>query len=143
MKIDLEQITKENIALYYDFETADIKEYQSRIYPDKNADAKLWYYIKFNDLYIGSVWLEKSRKDDYAVLGIFIANECYRNKGIGSNVIEIMLGKLQKFSVDRVLLRVREDNKRAIKCYEKVGFIENRRYVKENGIKAIEMIYEL
>ena len=100
------------------------------------------YYIKCDALYIGSVWLEKSQKEDYAVLGIFIANECYRNKGIGSNVIEIMLGKLQMFSVDKVLLRVRESNKRAIKCYEKVGFIENRRYVKENGIKAIEMMYE-
>lgn len=142
MIIDLEQITKENIALYSDFAAADIKEYQSRIYPDKNADAKIWCYINFNGLYIGSVWLEKFVEDDFAVLGIFIADEKYRNKGIGLSAVELMLGRIGELCVDKVLLRVREENKRAIKCYQKAGFVEIRRYEKNNAIKTIEMMYE-
>jgi len=141
MIIDLEQITKENISLYSAFEFGDYKNYQSRIYPDKNADAKIWCYIKFNGLRIGSVWLEKFVEDDFAVLGVFIADKKYRNKGIGLNAVELMLGRIGELCVDKVLLRVREDNKRAIRCYQKAGFIEIRRYVKETGINAIEMIY--
>ena len=39
--IDLEKITKDNISLYSEFETTDVNNYQSRIYPDENADEKL------------------------------------------------------------------------------------------------------
>lgn len=139
--IVLEEITEENISLYSAFEFGDYKKYQSRIYPDEAADEKLWYYIKYDDMYIGTVWLEKFSCNDFAVLGIYIANEDCRNKGIGLTAIEIVLEKMSILAVDKVLLRVREDNKRAIKCYQKAGFIEKRRYVKANGIKAIEMIY--
>ncbi len=139
--IELEQITKENISLYSVFEVTDVSKYQSRIYPDENADKKLWYYIKYNDLYIGSIWLEKFSKNDFAVLGIFIANDNYRNKGIGLSAIERILKDMKMLGVNKVLLKVREDNIRAIKCYQKAGFVENRRYLKDNGINAIEMIY--
>lgn len=141
--IVLEKITKDNIDLYSAFETADVGKYQSRIYPNEKCDKKLWYYIKYDSLYIGSIWLEKFNRDDFAVLGIFIAYSDYRNRGIGSNVIKMMLDKINILGVNKITLRVRENNERAIKCYEKVGFIESKKYIKENGIKAIEMMYEL
>ena len=141
--VDLERITKDNIFLYSSYEKTDVIKYQSRIYPDENADANLWYYIKYDDLYIGSVWLEKSRENDFAVLGIFIADDNYRNKGIGLEAIKMILGLANTLDVKRVLLRVREDNKRALKCYQKAGFIEVDRYVKDNGVRAVEMMYRL
>ncbi len=141
--IALERITKDNISLYSEFEKTDIKKYQSRIYPDENADANLWYYIKYDDLYIGSVWLEKSRENDFAVLGIFIADDNYRNKGIGSEAIEMILKKLSLLGTSKALLRVRESNIRAVKCYQKAGFVEVKRYAKDNGVRAIEMICRL
>ena len=138
--IALEEVTKDNVSIYSNFEESDVKKYQSRIYPDKNADAKLWYYIKYNDLYIGSVWLEKARDNDFAVLGIFIADDNYRNRGVGLEVIKTALENIEALGVEKVLLRVREDNKRAVRCYMKAGFVEVRRYVKDNGIRVIEMI---
>lgn len=69
------------------FET-DLKQYQSRIYPSENAEALRWYHIKADTKYIGAVWLEKNADDNFAVLGIFIADEFYRNKGIGKAAIE-------------------------------------------------------
>ena len=138
--IALEEVTKDNVYIYSNFEESDVKKYQSRIYPDKNADAKLWYYIKYNDLYIGSVWLEKARDNDFAVLGIFIADDNYRNRGVGLEVIKTALENIEVLGVEKVLLRVREDNKRAVRCYMKAGFVEIRRYVKDNGIRVIEMI---
>ncbi|MBQ3497881.1 MAG: GNAT family N-acetyltransferase [Clostridia bacterium] len=141
--IALERITKDNIFLYSSYEKTDVIKYQSRIYPDENADAKLWYYIKYDDLYIGSVWVEKAKENDFAVLGIFIADDSYRNKGIGLEAIKMILGLANTLDVERVLLRVREDNKRALKCYQKAGFIEVDRYVKDNGVRAVEMMYRL
>ena len=102
---------------------------------------KLWYYIKYEGLYIGSVWLEKNNADDFAVLGVFIANENYCGNGIGLIAVQTILKNIKFLGVNKVVLRVREDNKRAIKCYRKAGFVESRQYVKDNGINAVEMIY--
>ena len=41
-----------------------------------------------SEKYIGAIWLEKNDSEDFAVLGIFIANELHRNKGIGKAAIE-------------------------------------------------------
>ena len=49
---------------------------------------------------------------------------------------------MMKMNTNNVLLRVRAENKRAISCYKKVGFIEKTRYVK-NSLDVLEMIYTL
>ncbi len=123
------------------FET-DLKQYQSRIYPSENVDVLRWYHIKTDDRYIGAIWLEKNVNEDFAILGIFIADELYRNKGIGKTAIEqIIKTDLQYTHTNKILLRVREENERAINCYKSVGFKESRRYRKGN-LNVIEMIYE-
>ena len=124
------------------FET-DLKQYQSRIYPSENAEVLRWYHIKTDEKYIGAIWLEKNANDDFAVLGVFIADELYRNTGIGKSAIEqIIKTDLQHMHTNKVLLRVRSENERAIKCYIKAGFLEHQRYVK-NGLNVLEMIYEV
>lgn len=143
---ELEQVCSENMSCYseYDkvFET-DLKQYQSRIYPTESAEVLRWYHIKTGGKYIGAVWLEKNTDEDFAVLGIFVAYELYRNKSIGKAAIErIIKTDLQHLQTNKVLLRVREENERAIKCYIKAGFTESQRYVK-NGLNVIEMIYEV
>ena len=141
----LEQVRNENLLYYSGYEEAfdtDLKQYQSRIYPTKDAQCLRWYHIKTDDKYIGAIWLEKTLTDDFAVLGIFIADKDYRNKGIGARVIEeIIKNDLPHMHTNKILLRVRTENERAIKCYNKVGFIETQRYEKD-GLNVIEMIYE-
>lgn len=142
---ELEQICNENMSHYSEYKKAfetDLKYYQSRIYPSENADILRWYHIKTDEKYIGAIWLEKNVDDNFAVLGVFIADELYRNKGIGKSAIEqIIKTDLQYMHTNKILLRVREENKRAIRCYESVEFKENRRYRKDN-LNVIEMVYE-
>ena len=144
MKSVLEQVCDENLLYYNEYEKVfetDLKQYQSRIHPSENAEVLRWYHIKTDEKYIGAIWLEKNADEDFAVLGIFIADELYRNKGIGKLAIEqIIKTDLQYMNTNKILLRVREENERAIRCYKSVGFKENRRYRKGN-LNAVEMIY--
>ena len=142
---ELEQVCNENLSYYSGYEEAfdtDLKQYQSRIYPTKDAQYLRWYHIKVNNKYIGSIWLEKSSNDEFAVLGVFIADKDFRSKGIGTQAIrKIIKNDLPYMHTNKILLRVRAENERAIKCYNKVGFTENRKYEK-NGFNVVEMIYE-
>lgn len=141
----LEQVCNENLLYYNEYEKVfetDLKQYQSRIHPSENAGILRWYHIKADEKYIGAIWLEKNVDDDFAVLGVFIADKIYRNKGIGKSAIEqIIKNDFQYMNTNKILLRVREENERAIRCYKSVGFKENRRYRKDN-LNVIEMIYE-
>lgn len=142
---ELEPICNENMSHYSKYEKAfetDLKQYQSRIYPSETAEVLRWYHIKADEKYIGAIWLEKNTNEDFAVLGIFIAGELYRNNGIGKAAIEqIIKTDLRYMHINKILLRVREENERAIKCYKSVGFKENKRYPKDS-LNVIEMIYE-
>lgn len=143
---ELEQVCNENLLYYGKYEEAfetDLKQYQSRIYPTKDAQFLRWYHIKVEDKYIGAIFLEKSLIDDFAVLGIFIADKEFRNKGIGTKAIDkIIKSDLPYMHTNKILLRVRAENERAIKCYNKVGFTESRRYEKKR-INVVEMKYEV
>ena len=142
---ELEQVCNKNLSHYSEYEKVfetDLKQYQSRIYPSENTEVLRWHHIKQDDKYIGAVWLEKYADDNFAVLGIFIADEFYRNKGIGKAAIQqIIKNDLQYMYTNNILLRVREENERAIRCYKSVGFKENRRF-RKNDLNVIEMIYE-
>ena len=142
---ELEQVCNENLSYYSRYEEifeSDLKQYQTRIYPIKDAQYLRWYHIKADDKCIGAIWLEKSSTDDFAVLGVFIADNDFRNKGIGTQAIrKIIKNDLQYMHTNKILLRVRTENERAIKCYNKVGFIETKRYEKD-GLNVIEMTYE-
>ena len=111
---ELEKVCNENLIYYNEYEKSfetDLKQYQSRIYPSENAEILRWYHIKANEKYIGAIWLEKNADEDFAVLGIFITDELYRNKGIGKSAIEqIIKTDLQYMNTNKILLRVREEN---------------------------------
>lgn len=143
---ELEQVCNENLSYYSRYKEifeSDLKQYQSRIYPIKDAQYLRWYHIKVENKYIGAIWLEKTSTTDFAVLGIFIADKDFRSKGIGTKAIDkIIKTDLQYMHTNKILLRVRTENERAIKCYNKVGFIEIQRYEKD-GLNVIEMMYEV
>ncbi len=55
---------------------------------------------------------------------ILIGNETYRGKGLGKQVVALMIDEIQKIkSTEKVELRVFEWNKNAVKLYKKTGFI--------------------
>lgn len=142
----LESVCQENLFNYSEYKELfenDFKKYQSRIYPSKNSHYLRWYHIKSDNRYIGAIWLERNANEEFAVLGIFIAYSDFRNKGIGKSAIkQIIENDLKFMDTQRILLHVREENKRAISCYKKIGFTETRRYLK-NKFNVIEMAYEV
>jgi RimJ/RimL family protein N-acetyltransferase len=78
---------------------------------------------------IGNIGLENINwRDNKAELGIVIGEKEYWNNGYGSEAIIILLDFVfRQMNLRRVFLRVFEDNKRAMRCYEKCGFkVEGR-----------------
>ncbi len=60
-----------------------------------------------------------------ATLGIFIGEKEYWNRGLGSEALRRVLGyAFGELDLRRVQLLVDEDNGRAIRCYEKCGFVQ-------------------
>lgn len=119
----LEQVSNENLSYYSGYEEdfdSDLKQYQSRIHPTNDAQILRWYHIKTDDKYIGAIWLEKVLTDDFAVLGIFIVDKDFRNKGIGTKAIDKVIKKdLPYMHTNKILLRVGEENERAINVIAK------------------------
>ena len=137
-------ITEENISFYKQFENyynENLSIYLSRIYPDSNSVIK-WGYINENTINIGSIRLEKV-DENILKLGIFIAEEKYRNKGFGTLAIKEMLDIAKLNNYKTVTLNVRITNHRAIKVYQNIGFKKTNQYVKNNGVEVISMTYEL
>lgn len=64
-------------------------------------------------------------KDRTATLGIFIGEESNRSKGIGSEVLTLLLDYgFNMLNLHNIKLDVFSFNERAIACYKKVGFKE-------------------
>jgi RimJ/RimL family protein N-acetyltransferase len=78
---------------------------------------------------IGNIGLfEFNNRVRSAELGIVIGNKSYWNKGYGTKAIQLMLKHcFETLNLNRVSLRVYENNPRAVRCYEKAGFVHEGR----------------
>lgn len=74
------------------------------------------------------------------VLGIGII-EGYRDRGLGRALIETALASARKIGLARVELTVREDNRRGIRLYRKVGFVKEG--VKRDAFRVDGKYYDL
>jgi len=72
---------------------------------------------------IGHVFLSKNKKDSYSIQ-IVIGEKEYWNKGVGTKAIKIAIQKSKKKGVKKIALEVRPNNFRAIRAYEKCGFVK-------------------
>ena len=127
--IKLRDITKSDEIIYKAWQNdSELSVYLSRLYPHKsyvgdyNKKMICWFIIKYDAYDIGSVWLEKDlSEEDTMVLGIFIAEEEFRGKGIGSKAVEkaIQISK-NRIPFRKIKLNVQKNNLRAIQCYKKI-----------------------
>lgn len=73
----------------------------------------------------------------------FIGEEDYLNRGVGERTIKLFLDLIKRrHDPKSVILDPMPDNKRAIRCYEKVGFKYYETKPVENGKSAYMMRYE-
>ena len=96
------------------------KKQELLIIQDDNKDIGLVQLYKYdNDL---NTNLLSNYKNIYEY-DIFIGDESYLSKGIGSKVIELVNYKIyNEYLGDAIILRPFKRNTRAIKCYQKCGF---------------------
>jgi RimJ/RimL family protein N-acetyltransferase len=93
-----------------------------------------------DNIVIGHIVLEiKNRSAEYHVV---IGNKKFIGRGYGTlmNLKAVDLA-FKKYKLDRIFLKVRPENLRAIKSYEKVGFkrIGKRKYKNSNMSELIIM----
>jgi len=63
-----------------------------------------------------------------AELGIFIGEKSYWNQGYGTEAVQLLTRHgFETLNLNRIYLRVFENNRRAIRSYEKAGFIDEGR----------------
>ena len=63
-----------------------------------------------------------------AEIGIFIGDRAYWDKGYGTEVVKLLLQHgFTTLNLHRIFLRVFSDNQRAIRVYEKIGFVHEGR----------------
>ncbi len=79
-----------------------------------------------NDELIGNCgFVEINYRDRLGTVGIFLGEENNRNKGIGTEVLRLLLDYgFNYLNLNNIMLNVRAFNERAINCYKKVGFKE-------------------
>lgn len=98
--------------------------YAERLYKD-DRKIHLGIVLKESDQLIGHTGLyDISISNRHAELGILIGDRDCWSKGCGTEVLNLILGYgFHEFNLHRIYLFVLAFNPRAIRAYEKVGFI--------------------
>tara|TARA_Y100000310_G_C20412367_1_gene682645 strand:+ start:342 stop:770 length:429 start_codon:yes stop_codon:yes gene_type:complete len=68
-----------------------------------------------------------------------VINQKFRNKGIGTGLVKIILNFLKRKNISKIYLHAQY---RAKNFYEKIGFKAKGKPFNEDGIKHIKMIYK-
>ena len=99
----------------------EITKYFFAILQNKND---YHFLIRADKKVIGHVSLVKRNGNRYETQ-IIIGEKKYWNKGYGAKAIKILMNKAKRLGIPKIFLEVRPTNLRAIKAYEKCGFIKS------------------
>ncbi|WP_439876380.1 GNAT family N-acetyltransferase [Bacillus mycoides] len=130
-----------NIADVRPFKRYTIEELRKYWTEKLSRSYASYHVIVVEDEVIGRVGLKKKRNDDIYVMeySILIGVSNLYSKGLGTEITNYFINKsFLDPDIKAVVLQVREDNKRAMRCYEKAGFKKTESYV-ENQLKMYEM----
>jgi RimJ/RimL family protein N-acetyltransferase len=81
------------------------------------------FMIILNKKPIGHIFLAKRGKRWHET-HIVIGEKKYWNKGYGAEAIKLLIDKAKKMRISKIYLEVRPNNLRAVRVYEKCGFIK-------------------
>lgn len=90
-----------------------------------NDSTKKVFAIEYHGKHVGNVALFAiDRHHRRAMLNIFIGDDFMRGRDIGTKAVRAVLKlAFEKLGLDRISLEVLADNNRAVRCYEKSGFV--------------------
>ena len=126
-------VSRFNLGLDYECEKMCGREVNLK-YEYIITNAQAWYdkiinhsckwIIEYNKEMVGIVGLTPYLQDNKVRLSIEIYNQNARGKGIGTEVIKLVLKyAFEDLKYHKVYLRVLDININAIRCYEKCGFV--------------------
>lgn len=85
----------------------------------------LEWCIEFEGRFVGQARLTVNKLDNRARYAVGLFDPSVWNRGLGTEITQLVLRyAFDELHLHRVDLRVLQYNKRAIKCYEKCGFIQ-------------------
>jgi RimJ/RimL family protein N-acetyltransferase len=100
-----------------------------------DPDTVNWAIETLDGSLAGSVELRVAAARRKAELGIGIFDKTQWNRGLGTDTVRLVVGyAFGELGLNRVELTTAEDNIRAIRCYEKVGFVRE-------GLKRQDRLY--
>jgi RimJ/RimL family protein N-acetyltransferase len=110
------------LTVYRPFSTAEEEKWFEGQLEDK--DSELFAIETADGVHIGNIGLHDTNwQHRHVELGIVIGEKEYWGQGYGSDAIRTALRfAFQEMNLHRVSLRVRDDNARGIRAYEKCGF---------------------
>ncbi len=76
-------------------------------------------------------WYEKFLNEKGAIIHEFVINKEYQSRGIGSNVLRYLINEISKHNIKNIILCVGEENDKAMKFYEKLGFKKTQRDIED------------
>ena len=116
---------------------------------DKSSKENILFlgiFLKEEMLHIGNIKYELIDRDKgYATMGILIGNKQWHGKGVAPEVIYESAQWLQnKKKINQIILGVNVENTRAIKSYEKIGFIKkDTPYIEVKSKEHLAMVWDL
>jgi len=89
-----------------------------------DPDSVLWAIETLDGRLVGTTELRLALRAERAELGIAIHDKTWWGKGLGTDAVRLVVDyAFEELNLNRVELTTDEDNARAIRCYEKVGFV--------------------
>ena len=139
---ELEKWYKEKeVNTYFEQRELSLEEIRNKYKERTKEDAKVpVYLINYHNKDIGIIQYSKKEKDVYEI-DIFIGEVNLLSKGLGTKVVTFFSDYLLK-KAKKVIMCPLKSNKRAIKCYEKSGFIIKSEFLEKDTIGK-ENIYVL
>ncbi len=142
-RIRLRAIERRDIPTFVRwFNDPEVRQYLEMLMPMSQAQEERWFeaYLDKGDSHIwgietldgsliGNLGLSSiDWQNRQAVLGIVIGEKEYWDNGYGTEAITTLLRfAFEEMNLHRVSLRVFDYNQRAIRCYEKCGFMQEGR----------------
>lgn len=118
---------RQGISIYLPFSLAEEEGWFEDVLKNPPVERPLVIELRVGEVWepIGSCgFLNLDWKNRSSELGISIGEKRYWNQGYGTEVMKLLLKHgFQTLNLNRIYLRVFADNPRAIRAYEKAGFV--------------------
>lgn len=96
-----------------------------------------------NDEYIGVIVCKLDKYKDImrGYIAMLAVDERYRRKKIGSNLVSIAIKTMIMNNADEIVLETELSNKAALRLYENLGFVRDKRLFRYylNGVDAFRL----